>query len=144
MIYWVSFLALKEVMDIGGLAETRLYSFCSDEESPSISSAVHLKKALETARDIPPVVPNKIEFQDKLFYIYTSGKYAEIGEYIYFIGNTSTILAISFLYDMISYKNRFSFNDSIYTCVLHICIWTKNCFALMRSFSFEYLLIWTS
>lgn len=68
--------ALREVMEIGGLDGTPLFSLCSSpEKTPSIDRAVHLEKVLEPiAATQPEVCPeDKVGFQDKLFYIYTSG-----------------------------------------------------------------------
>lgn len=74
----MTFSALKEVMEIGGLTGTRLFSLCSDEQSPAISTAVHLRKALNPVAATQPNVTPKIEFQDKLFYIYTSGSSLDV------------------------------------------------------------------
>lgn len=74
MAKWIDVLsALKEVMEIGGLDGIGLYSLCTKDKNPSLTTSVNLKAALTSVTDTVPVVLDKIKFQDKLFYIYTSG-----------------------------------------------------------------------
>ncbi|ODM91184.1 Long-chain fatty acid transport protein 4 [Orchesella cincta] len=100
--------ALQDVIAIGGLNGTPLYSLCPTENSPSITPSIHLRTELEKVKCSQPEIKEKVGFQDVLFYTYTSGttglpKAAVIKHSRYLIAATAMFCLNNFQKDDVIY-----------------------------------------